>query len=293
MSLSEGNPRIPEGINASEENPLKEFAQLALSVTAGVVMLVLILSLAAQWLAPFVPFSWEQKASPAIVDYLAEESEELAAAEAATVKLAQQLLQASLQIDIDGEKPAQLVPPKAFRFHLKDADMPNAFATLGANVLLTDALLHKVSSENGLAMVIAHEIAHVQLRHPIEAAGRGIVIQLTLAAVVGSSGNNMLGGVLTSGGVLTMLSFNRDMELDADARALEILRLHYGHVGGADEFFLAMEEEHDSEEWLEFAQTHPSTERRLKQIREAMRSDTSSAPLRELPVALDRPKLQK
>ena len=57
MSLSEGNPRIPEGINASEENPLKEFAQLALGVTASVGMLVVILSLAAQWLAPFVPFS--------------------------------------------------------------------------------------------------------------------------------------------------------------------------------------------------------------------------------------------
>ena len=33
-------------------------------------------------------------------------------------------------------------------------------------------LLHTVTSENALAMVIAHEIAHVQLRHPIEAAGR-------------------------------------------------------------------------------------------------------------------------
>jgi hypothetical protein len=60
-----------------------------------------------------------------------------------------------------------------------------------------------------------------------------------------------------------------------------------------DEFFLAMDEKHDSEEWLEFAQTHPSTERRLEQIREAMGSDTASAPLRELPVELDRPKTQK
>jgi Zn-dependent protease with chaperone function len=93
--------------------------------------------------------------------------------------------------------------------------LPNS---LGANVLLIDALLHKVSGENGLAMVIAHEIAHVQLRHHIEAAGRGIVIQLTLAAVVGSSGNNMLGAILTSGGFLTMLSLNRDMELDGPKR---------------------------------------------------------------------------
>jgi predicted Zn-dependent protease len=293
VSLPDGNPRIPEGINASEENPLKEFALLALGITASVVVLVAMLSLSAQWLAPFVPFSWEQKANPALGFYLAEESKELAAAETAMVKLAQQLLNTSMQIDIDGQNPAQLVPSEAFRFHLKESDMPNAFATLGANVLLTDALLQKVSSENGLAMVIAHEIAHVQLRHPIEAAGRGIVIQLTLAAVLGSSDNNMLGGVLTSGGVLTMLSFNRDMELDADARALEILRSHYGHVGGADEFFLAMNREHGSEEWLEFAQTHPSTERRLEQIRKAMRSDGALLPLRELPAELDRAKLQQ
>ncbi len=288
MSLPGGNPRIPEGINASEENPLLEFAWLAGALLLGLAAFVLVLSLSARWLAPFIPFSWEQRASAAVDVFL--DSQDVqdanAAARAALDELSAALLQSSLRLPVGDRPAAEVVPPQAFRFHLLSNPQPNAFATLGANVLVTEGLLGHVRSENGLAMVIAHEIAHVQLRHPVESLGRGMVLQLVFSVVTGSTDNSALGGALASGGLLTLLSFSRDMELAADRRALALLGAHYGHLGGADEFFESMDATEDGAQWLEFVSTHPATERRLALIRQAMAAATVQQPLRELPAAL-------
>lgn len=286
MSLPSGNPRIPEGINARDEHPLKEFLTLAAGVAGVLVLAVFLLSLAARALAPHIPFAWELAASPSIESLIEGEPEaedDSAAARAALQQLARDLLQSSMAVPLDSEPPGDTVPPEHFKFMLVPMDIPNAFATLGANVAVTQPLLAHVKSENGLAMVLAHEIAHVQLRHPIEAAGRGIVIQIALGAVLGSSGNSLLGSSLSTGGMLTMLSFNRDMELEADQRALDILQQHYGHTAGADEFFSEMEGMVDSEDWLEFTRTHPNTDRRLELIRSAI---STRGELRPLPSAL-------
>jgi predicted Zn-dependent protease len=291
MSLPQGNPRIPEGINARDEHPLKEFAVLAAGVAGALLAAVFALSLAARWLAPYIPFAWElQAAEPLEAMFAAEpdedEEEDQPARRAALQQLARAILQSSLAVSLDGEAPGDSVPAEHFKFLLLPMEVPNAFATLGANVAVTAPLMAQVQSENGLAMVLAHEIAHVQLRHPIEAAGRGIVIQIALTAALGASSNSLLGSSLGAGGLLTMLSFNRDMELEADRRALAILRQHYGHTAGADEFFLSMEKMQDSEDWLEFTRTHPDTERRLEIIRAEMARDSSAGATRPLPRAL-------
>jgi len=287
-SMPQGNPRLPEGINASEEHPLKEFFLLFIGVSATIVVVVIILSVLARVLAPYIPFEWERAITPSATNFVDEDVEESITPEReiALNKLSQSLLNASLLIRIEGDNGEPTVPPEAVNFHLLRMGTPNAFATLGGHIFVTEGLLGEISSENGLAMVIAHEIGHIQLRHPIEAAGRGVVIQLVLMAVLGSSGSNASAGILTGASIFTMLSFNRDMELAADERALAILRQHYGHVGGADEFFEAMEKDGAIEDWLEFSQTHPSTERRLQLIRDALAMDDEYTALTPLPPEL-------
>lgn len=286
MSLPRENPRIPEGINASEENPLKEFALLLLGVALGVVMLVMLLSLLARLLAPYVPFSWEQRASPALTAAILSEPNAPgggSGAAQALETLSRAILGSSLEVPVGHRDVSTVVPADAFSFHLIPADVPNAFATLGATVMITQELPSNVTSENGLAMVIAHEIAHVQLRHPIEAVGRGVVIQVALMALLGQSANSLLGGAISTGGVITMLSFNREMERAADERALQILQQHYGHLGGADEFFVSMDEAGEDGRWLEFVQTHPDTDDRIAFIRQAMQSAPVLGGLTPLP----------
>ena len=291
--LPEQNPKFPEGINASQDNPLIEFLWLAVALLVSMVVLVMALSFAVRWLAPYVPFSWEQRLSAGVGDYVHSlESQpdaygaEQQRAEDALRTLATELLDSSFAVPIEGGHQVESVPVEAYRFYLMPATSPNAFATLGGNVMVTSALLGEVESENGLAMVIAHEIAHIQLRHPLEAIGRGVLLQLALGMLVSGGDSAAVGGVVGSGTVLAALSFSRQMELAADARALRILRQHYGHLGGADEFFASMQHAQDAALWVEFASTHPDSEQRLALIHEAMRQDTSTAPLRPVPAGL-------
>ena len=266
------NPRIPEGINASEEHPLKEFLQLLIGISLALIIAVVLLGFLIKLAAPYIPFKWELALAPSLNDFIEGESvgELTQTRQTALIELGQKLLAAT---------ESKEIAAKDFTFHFVAADSSNAYATLGGHIVITDDLMHDVSSENGLAMVMAHEIAHIQLRHPIESTSRRVLIQLLLSIVTGSTGSQLPGGVLSSTSALTLLGFSRDMESAADQRALDILRQHYGHLGGADEFFRTMESEEASARWLEFTQTHPNVGRRLEVIQQAMKAESPAIPL--------------
>ncbi len=248
---------------------MKEFLQLLLGIGLALLAVTTLLGLSARWLAPRIPFEWELALSPplAYVTEAADLGSPVGGEQARAIRgLGNALLETSLQLPADFHSSLEPVAPEHFSFHLIDSEAPNAFATLGAQIAVTSGLLSSVNSENGLAMVMAHEIAHVQLRHPVESAGRGVLLQMVIAALTGISGNELL----SASSMLAALSFSRDMELAADERALEILLRHYGHLGGADELFAGMNESEAGSPWLEFTRTHPSSERRLQHVRVAM-----------------------
>lgn len=56
-----------------------------------------------------------------------------------------------------------------YRFGILDTDEVNAFACPGGLILVTRGLLAKTHGEDELAAVLAHEIAHVTLRHGVAA----------------------------------------------------------------------------------------------------------------------------
>ncbi|ASP39039.1 hypothetical protein CHH28_10270 [Bacterioplanes sanyensis] len=240
------NPILPDQINNAHEHPLKDFVILMAAVIAIIVALTWALAASASWLAPKVPFRWESgwfepqhfmQLSP---DQLAVQSE------------LQQLMDKLLQ----GE---DALPVHVH--YLADEGTPNAFATLGGNIFVTHGLLEAVQSENGLAMVLAHEYAHVHQRHPMIL----LLEQLSLSLIVNLSGAADVGSwVSQQSSMLTLLAFSRDMERSADAYALERLQSVYGHSRGADEFFqhVLTQESH----WQQFLQTHPLTSERLAHI---------------------------
>lgn len=263
MSLKQ-NPRIPEGINHVDEHPLKEFFWLSFSVIMAIVILVTVLSYSARFLAPYIPFTWEQALtdSLSVEGLLSVEEQELSEAQLAIDVLGQQLLQ---YVDFSYVDKLQ--------FHLVDIDAPNAFATLGGHIFVTTGLLETVHSENALAMVMAHEIAHVILRHPIQSLSSGVVTQLLLLAISGHGGAVAVQQMLGQAGVMTMLSFSRDMEAASDNYALALMQSHYGHVKAADEFFLVMAQKQQEPEWVEVFKTHPNVSERLEVIQWALNND--------------------
>jgi predicted Zn-dependent protease len=55
-------------------------------------------------------------------------------------------------------------------YHVLILDAPelNAFATTGGHIFITRALIEALQTEDALAAVIAHEIAHIQLNHSVD-----------------------------------------------------------------------------------------------------------------------------
>lgn len=250
--LEYSNPEIPEGINTSKTHPLKEFLWLTGSVMAAIGILVLVLVLFADALTAYIPFSIEQKIT-------------LSGAEASTEEGP---LPDYLQSLADRIVKAEDLPEDMkITIHYLDDDTINAFATLGGHVFFFRGLLEKLPNENALAMLMAHEIAHIKHRHPIRSLGRGVIIGLALSVISTSAGDAIIESFLGKTGYLTILKYSRDMEVQADKTAIQALKSIYGHVSGADELFKILLKEAGKLEPPVFFSTHPLTEDRIYEIK--------------------------
>ena len=245
------NPKIPEQINTSKEHPLKEFSILLISAIIIVVIVSLILGFGGGWLAGKIPFSAENKVTKMydINQYTDNKT---------NPEIAQYLQTLANKIS-----KAQNLPPEIkITVHYMHDDTVNAFATLGGNIFIYRGLIKRLSSENSLAFLLGHEIAHVKYRHPIKSLGRGIVISIAMTAIMENTDSLVLGDA----GMLTILKFSRDMEKQSDEEAMKTLNLLYGHLaGGAKlfEVFHELREELDSEEPAELFSTHPLDKDRI------------------------------
>jgi predicted Zn-dependent protease len=118
-------------------------------------------------------------------------------------------------------------PLRGYRFIPVEAPGANAVGAPGGFVAVTTGLLRATRSEDELAAVLAHEVAHVQLGHtmqPVEAARRQE--QLTRVALEGTSDavHQFFGKVVSAGTDFVLdRGFGKKNELAADAFAARIL----------------------------------------------------------------------
>jgi len=260
-TLAYSNPSIPEGINAPPEHPLKNLLILLGGALVVIVVVLYLLGVAAGCLARFIPFSVEQNLA---AYYLNAKPIQQTSKTAPITEYLQSLA--------DQLAPLQDLPADMnITVHYWDDDQVNAFATLGGHVFISRGLLEKMPNENALAMVMGHEIAHIKHRHPIASLGRGVVISLGIAALVGATGGDSLAGLLGDAGLLTQFSFSRAQERQADAEGLISLIGLYGHGAGATEPFEIFEELHRQGFAMpEFLSTHPVNEARIAALQQAI-----------------------
>ncbi|MEE9424511.1 MAG: M48 family metallopeptidase [Methylococcales bacterium] len=252
------NRDIPEGINVSKAHPLKEFAWLAAGLIILVVFSVLVLSLMAEHLTRYIPFSLEQKATASVSKRYADEH---------PLNQQQQEVQTYLQTLADTLVVNQgLDDDMSITVHYVDDDTVNAFATLGGHVIIFKGLLQKMPHENALSMVMAHEIAHIKHRDPIISLGRGLTVYLALSSIVGIGNNSTFEQVLGQTGLLTMMSFSREQESAADRTALLTLKRYYGHLKGAATLFKLLQKEEAEHSAPSFFNSHPLTKDRIKAV---------------------------
>ncbi|MCW8945559.1 MAG: M48 family metallopeptidase [Sedimenticola sp.] len=242
---------IPEGINVTQVHPLRELAVLLGGAVLIIAVVVYVLGLSAGFLARYIPFDMELELASSFV------AEEEGGNRTIDFYLAQ----------VNAQVIEAMALPEGMNItlHYTDDDTVNAFATLGGNIVVFRGLLEKLPNENSLAMLLAHEIAHVKHRDPIVSVSRGVTVGAIMSLVLGQSDLGILGNT----GLYTMLHFNREMEREADREALEAVYKIYGHTRGADDLFRVLQayhEELEGDDGFEFLQTHPLDRKRITAI---------------------------
>ena len=155
----------------------------------------------------------------------------------------------------------------AERFIKQDSATINAMATLGGNVFMYRGLLEKIPHENALAMVMAHEIAHVLHRDPVVGAGRGVAMTLALSALTAGASDGAAGTMISGTALLTGLTFSREQEAFADEAALAAVVKEYGSIVGAADLFHVFEKlRNGSAGPPKVLATHPLTADRIARI---------------------------
>lgn len=250
------NPQPSEGINYTDEHPLKELFQLLLGITVIVVVAVLVISLASEYFAKKIPPAYERKMVQGI-EYL---------------DLNESNKQQYLQQLADEITPLMDLPEGLkITVHYSEDDVVNAFATIGGHVFFYQGLLDEMESEDELVAVMAHEIAHQKYRHPIVAFGKGVTVAALIASVSGASGSDAGSWLLGNSSNMMLLKFSRDQEQQSDLEAAEVLAKRYGHVKGLQQLFKRfdkMEQESGLKNFsVEILNSHPYSENRWQTIK--------------------------
>ncbi len=95
-----------------------------------------------------------------------------------------------------------------------EGDTVNAFAIPGGNIFIYKGMLDFVGSDDELAAVLAHELAHAERRHSLKHFRQNAAFQLILQKAVKNKRDRETWGALV--GALTMLRFSREDEFEAD-----------------------------------------------------------------------------
>jgi Zn-dependent protease with chaperone function len=201
---------------------------------------------APRFLAPLVPFSWEQRFGNVLVGDLGRK----------------------FCAGPEGQKAldtlAARLSPEARRYKVRVVDVPmgNAVALPGGNIVLFKPLLRQAGHPDEVAGVLAHEIAHIEKRHVTEAMIRHYGLSILLSTFGGTTGANIE--------TLASASYSRGAEREADQGSIDALARANISPRPTSRFFgrLAKGERVIGRlaEPLSYLGSHPLSEQRRKQF---------------------------
>lgn len=163
-----------------------------------------------------------------------------------------------------------------FKWEIHTVDDPtvNAWCMPGGLIVVYTGILKLVDSDDELAVIMGHEIAHAIARHGNERMSKSMVAQglgNTLGAVMGgpnaSTGNQLFLQAYGIGSTLGILSFSRKHETESDKIGLVFAKMAGYDPNKAITFWTKMSQQGGGSV-PELLSTHPSDERRIKDLEE-------------------------
>lgn len=165
-------------------------------------------------------------------------------------------------------------PDLRYKVTLLNSPLINAFALPNGNLYVTRGLLAVANDTSEIAAVLAHEMAHVTARHAFQRADEERKAVLVSRVVSDVLEDREAGAVALAKSKLSLASFSRSQELEADRIGVQNIARAGFDPYGASRFLLSMGRQSElrsaalgqkpSQPGLDFLSTHPSTPERVQ-----------------------------
>lgn len=148
----------------------------------------------------------------------------------------------------------------------------NAFCLPGGKIAFYTGILDVCKSEDGVAVVMGHEVAHALARHGGERVSQSVVINLGVSVLAAASSSDpgtqqLVHAALGAGAAVGLaLPFSRKHESEADYIGLMLMAKAGYDPTEAPKFWERMTEKSKGSGGPEFLSTHPSHEKRIEEL---------------------------
>lgn len=167
-------------------------------------------------------------------------------------------------------------PDFDWEFNVIESDTQNAFCLPGGKVAVYTGILPVCQSEAGLAVVMAHEVAHAIARHGGERMSHQMVqngVKAGLAKLTSTQDEKTQEILLTAYGVGSqygaILPYSRKHELEADQIGIKLMSKAGYDPTEAPKFWERFSQT-AGDKPMEFLSTHPSDARRSAALRDML-----------------------
>jgi predicted Zn-dependent protease len=161
-----------------------------------------------------------------------------------------------------------------WEFNLIEDDMVNAWAMPGGKIAFYTGILPVTANNDGIAVVMGHEIAHVVARHGNERMSQQLLVQtggLALSVALrerpAETRNMFMAAYGVGSAVGVVLPYSRSHEREADRLGLIFMAMAGYNPQEAVAFWERMERLSGSAGPPEFLSTHPSSAGRIRDIK--------------------------
>ena len=166
--------------------------------------------------------------------------------------------------------------PFDYEFFVVSEDSINAFAVPGGKIFVHAGLIARAESEDVLAGVIGHEVAHANAHHAVRQEQKGAAANYaSLLGIFLSALNPVLGQAAIAAAMGQQLKYQRDFEREADFLGIEYAR-KAGYEPGA--MFALLSKIYDEQKINPtmippYFQSHPLSGERIAYLEAAFRQD--------------------
>ena len=159
-----------------------------------------------------------------------------------------------------------------YQFFVIDDKELNAFTIPGGRIYVFRGLLERITRDDQLAAVLAHEIGHTAAKHTVKkfqaAMGYDLISQIVFGAIGEGQASQIAS--LSSGAIMQIVfsAYGRKDEYQADSLAIKYMNLTGFDLNGIIEVFEILKAASEGGEPPEILSTHPHLDDRIIAVKQ-------------------------